>query len=166
MKRIESFVRRSLWALLVTALVGAGCSEDPTDPSPAPAEKTDDASIDRWMFNYMKTHYLWNEAVQKITPDYSLGYEKFLDDILEKVAAQTDETGRPVNYDDGHWTADETGKPIRSSFYSNIRRYKKSKTALGGGIRTRGTHKQTEGLGIEVMFYMSRNGDRKAPYVF
>ena len=47
MKRIESFVRRNLWALLVTALVGAGCSENLIDPSPAPApaEKTDNAAI-------------------------------------------------------------------------------------------------------------------------
>lgn len=160
MKRIECFVRRSLWALLLTVLVGAGCSEDPTDPSPAPkpSDKTDNASIDRWMFAYMKTHYLWNEAVKKVTPDYSLGYEDFLDDILEKVAAQTDDEGRPVNYDDGHWTKDkQTGKLTRSSFYSNIRRYKKSTVALGGGIRTRGTHKQTEGLGIEVAFYTPLN---------
>ena len=147
MKRIESFVRRSLWALLVIALVGAGCSENLIDPSPAPApaEKTDNAAINEWMFDYMKTHYFWNEAVRKVTPDYSLGYEDFLDDILEKVAAQTDEAGRPINYDDGHW---EDGE--RSYFYSNIRRYKKS-TALGGGIRTRGTHKQADGLGIEVI---------------
>ncbi len=163
MKRLESLVRRSLRALLAAALVGAGCSEDPTDPSPA--EKTDNAAIDRWMFDYMKTHYLWNEAVQQVTPDYTLDYEQFLDDILEKVAVQKDELGRPVNYDDGHWVTDEkTGESKRSSFYSNIRRYKKSKTAAAP--ETRGTHKQAEGLGIETMFYMSRNGDKKPPYVF
>lgn len=156
MKRLESLVRRSLRALLAAALVGAGCSEDPTNPSPA--EKTDNAAIDRWMFDYMKTHYLWNEAVQQVTPDYTLDYEQFLDDILEKVAVQKDELGRPVNYDDGYATANNGWH-----FYSNVQRYKKSSSK---SVVTRGTHKQAEGLGIETMFYMSRNGDKKPPYVF
>ncbi len=159
MKRIEWFVRRSLCVLLLAAVVGAGCSEDATESSPNSDKKTGDASINRWMFDYMKTHYLWNEAVQQVTPNYSLGYEKFLDDILEKVAAQKDEKGRPVNYDDGYATADGW------HFYSNIQRHKKSSSSKS--VVTRGTHEQTEGLGIEMIFYASLNKDgESAPYVF
>ncbi len=165
MKRIEWFVRRSLCVLLLTAVVGAGCSEDATESSPNSDKKTGDASINRWMFGYMKTHYLWNEAVQQVTPNYSLGYEKFLDDILEKVAAQKDEKGRPVNYDDGHWaTNEDTGKLERSYFYSNIQRYKAS--AATADIQTRGTRKQVEGLGIEMMFYIPLGPNNSGPYLF
>lgn len=158
MKRIELFVRRSLCALLLTAVVGAGCSEDPTESSPNSDKKTDNASINRWMFDYMETHYLWNEAVQRVTPNYDLDYEKFLDDILEKVAAQKDEQGRPVNYDDGYATANNGWH-----FYSNVQRYKKSSSK---SVVTRGTHEQVEGLGIEMLFYAGLGPEGTAPYVF
>ncbi len=157
MKRIEWFVRRSLWALLLTAVVGAGCSEDATESSPNSGNKTGDASINRWMFDYMKTHYLWNEAVQRVTPDYSLGYEKFLDDILGKVAEQKDEKGHPVNYDDGYATANGW------HFYSNVQRFKKSSSSKS--VVTRGTHEQAEGLGFEMLFYTPLN-EAKTKYAF
>ncbi len=103
------------------------------------------------MFDYMKTHYLWNDAVKQVTPDYSLGYEKFLDDVLMKVAKQND-----VNHDDGHW---EGGK--RSYFYSNVARYKTTKA------ETRGTReRKAEGLGIEMMLYTALGQSGKAPYAF
>jgi len=162
MKRIIATFRSGILFALLFALVAAtGCSKDePTRPGPEPSEK-EDADINRWMFDYMKTHYLWNEAVKKVKSDYSLGYEEFLDDVLTKVAAQND-----VNHDDGHWAINEkTGKLERSYFYSNIQRYKAS--AATAGIQTRGTRKQAEGLGIEMMFYASLNEDgESAPYVF
>ncbi|MDE6570590.1 MAG: PDZ domain-containing protein, partial [Alistipes sp.] len=56
--------------------------------------------------------------------------------------------------------------PTRPSVYSNLRPTQTTQPPVRGGISTRGTHLKVTGLGIEVMFYMSRNGDRKAPYVF
>lgn len=146
MKRIATIFHAAIACTIFAALVGTGCSKDePTRPPvPDPSVKDDEtAEIDRWMFDYMKTHYLWNGAVRQVKPDYDLEYEKFLDDVLNKVAAQND-----ANHDDGHWT---NGK--RSYFYSNIQRYKNSTAALGGGVRTRGTREQAEGLGIEMLFY-------------
>ncbi len=159
MKRIFATLRSGIvLASLLALVVATGCSKDePTrpEPDPKPSEKEDtDADINRWMFDYMKTHYLWNEAVKKVKPDYSLGYEKFLDDVLKKVAAQND-----VNHDDGHW---EDGE--RSYFYSNIQRYKAS--AATAGVQTRGTRKQAEGLGIEMMFYIPLGENNSGPYLF
>ncbi len=163
MKRIFATLRSGIVLASLLALVAAtGCSKDePTQPDSKPSEKEDtDADINRWMFGYMKTHYLWNEAVKKVKPDYSLEYEDFLEDVLKKVAAQND-----VNHDDGHWVINETGKLERSYFYSNIQRFRAS--AATKSIQTRGTRKQAEGLGIETMFYASLNKDGKsAPYVF
>ncbi len=161
MKRIIATFRSGIAFAFLFAFVGTGCSKDELSrPEPEPSE-TSDADIDRWMFDYMKTHYLWNKAVQQVKPDYSLEYEKFLDDVLMKVAAQNN-----VNRDDGHWAINEkTGKLERSYFYSNISRYKAS--AATAGIQTRGTREQAQGLGFEMMFYASLNEDGKsAPYAF
>lgn len=147
MKRIVTIFHAAIACTMFVALVGTGCSKDePTRPSvPEPSVKDDETSeIDRWMFDYMKSHYLWNEAVRQVKPNYNLKYDEFLDDVLNKVAAQND-----ANHDDGHWT---DGK--RSYFYSNIQRYKKSTAALGGGIQTRGTRETAEGLGIEEIIAM------------
>ncbi len=153
MKRIFATLRSGIVLASLLALVAAtGCSKDePTRPGPNPSEK-EDADIDRWMFDYMKTHYLWNEAVKKVKPDYSLEYEEFLEDVLKKVAAQND-----VNHDDGHW---EKGK--RSYFYSNIQRFNAS--AATKSIQTRGTREQADGLGIEMMFGMSIGQNGGSPY--
>ena len=153
MKRLLSFGRLYVAVALLAATVGAGCSKKDDVGKPGPGnqqQKHEDAPIDRWMFDYMKTHYLWNDAVKQVTPDYSLGYEKFLDDVLMKVAKQND-----VNHDDGHW---EGGK--RSYFYSNVARYKTTKA------ETRGTREQAEGLGIEMMLYTALGQSGKAPYAF
>lgn len=140
MKRIVTIFHAAIACTMLIALIGTGCSKDePTRPSSVKNEEM--AEIDQWMFDYMKTHYLWNTAVRQVKPNYNLEYEEFLDDVLNKVAAQND-----ANHDDGHWT---NGK--RSYFYSNIQRYKKSTAALG--IQTRGTRQTAEGLGIEMLFY-------------
>ncbi len=142
MKRIIATFRSGIAFALLFALVGTGCSKDePTRPT-SESSKKEDADINRWMFGYMKTHYLWNKAVQQVKPNYNQKYEDFLTDVLMKVAAQND-----VNHDDGHW---EDGE--RLYFYSNIQRYKAS--AATAGIQTRGTRKTANGLGIEMMFYI------------
>lgn len=151
MKRILSFGRLYVAAAFLVALVGTGCSKDDVGkPGPGIKDKNEDASIDKWMFDYMTTHYLWNEAVRKVTPDYTLGYEDFLDDVLKKVANQND-----VNHDDGHWVGSK-----RSYFYSNVARYKKTK------VETRGTREKADGLGIEMLFYAALGEKGGAPYAF
>ena len=97
----------------------------------------DNETLDRWMFDYMKTHYLWNEAVAKLTPDYTLDYKDFLRKVLVDVAAQGD-----VNHDDGHWSVDNAGQSVRQSFYTNIQRYPKA---------TRGTRETADGFGIDYI---------------
>lgn len=122
--------------------------DDPDDPNnnggndnPGTA-KGPDASIDEWMFNYMNTHYLWNRAVQNVTPNYALDYEEFLLDVLERVAAQND-----VNHDDGHWS---DGK--RTSFYSNVTRYKAGQTS---SVQTRfDLNTYISSYGFEMIYYM------------
>ncbi len=159
MKRIIATFRSGIAFALLVALVGAGCSkEEPARPEPAPTpapepSETSDDSIDRWMFDYMKTHYLWNKAVKQVKPDYTLGYEDFLEDVLKKVAAQND-----VNHDDGHW---ENGK--RSYFYSNVARYKAS--AATADVRTRGTREKADGLGFEMIF-ASYKDEKKSAIIF
>lgn len=101
----------------------------------------DNETLDRWMFDYMKTHYLWNEAVAKLTPDYTLDYKDFLRKVLVDVAAQGD-----VNHDDGHWSVDNAGQSVRQSFYTNIQRYPKA---------TRGTRETADGFGIDYIVYGS-----------
>lgn len=154
MKRIIATFRSGIAFALLVALVGTGCSkEDPERPEPAPTpepSESTDADIDRWMFDYMKTHYLWNKAVKEVKPDYTLGYDVFLTDVLTKVSKQND-----VNHDDGHW---EDGK--RSYFYSNIQRYKAS--AATAGVQTRGTRKQADGLGFEMIFAFYKDDKRSA----
>lgn len=100
----------------------------------------DNETLDRWMFDYMKSHYLWNEAVAKVTPDYTMEYKEFLQKVLLDIAAQGD-----VNHDDGHWEIGKSGQPERSSFYTNIQRYPASKATRGG------TRETIEGFGIEYI---------------
>lgn len=97
-------------------------------------------TLDRWMFEYMQSHYLWDEAVTKVTPDYTLEYKSFLNKVLLDIAAQND-----VNHDDGHWDVDQSGRPVRSSFYTNIQRYPITKTTRGG------TRETIDGFGIEYV---------------
>lgn len=66
--------------------------------------------VNHWMFDYMQSHYLWNEAVDNLIPDFSLDYQSFLTSMLDGIAAQDD-----INHDDGHWD----GKK-RTSYYSRI----------------------------------------------
>lgn len=137
--------RRLLLLLSAVMLCAPACSEKDGGGEPAPGP---DEQIDRWMADYMTTHYLWAEAMPLVTPDYTLGYEAFLDKLLLDIAARND-----INHDDGHW---ENG--VRQYFYSNIERRPASAAA------TRGTHRTEVGTGIDYLFYGSIAGDKKAPY--
>lgn len=67
-------------------------------------------TVNQWVEEYMRDNYLWNEAIENLTLDNTLGYKEFLTSILTGVAAQDD-----INHDDGHW---ENG--VRQSFYTRI----------------------------------------------
>ena len=131
---------------LCTLLLAAGCAGSPTDPDTGSAptaspEKTGEyAEVNRWMFNYLESHYLWNRAAQQTTPRYTLDYEDFLDDVLTQVAAQDN-----INREDGHW---EAGK--RQYFYSYVARYR---TGSQGRATRSGTQKTVSGYGFEQLFY-------------
>ena len=147
MKRI---LRLGLPAVLVAVFVAAAsCSKDGTEKKETPPPSSTDSDLNEWMFGYMKTHYLWNSAVKKVGPDYSLGYEEFLAKVLDDVAAQNN-----INYDDGHW---EGGR--RQYFYSNIERYKTTESAAS---ETRGTRETEEGTGIQYMSVFRIENGKKA----
>lgn len=114
-------------------------------------------TLDRWMFDYMKSHYLWNEAVANVTPDYTMEYKAFLQKVLVDIAAQGD-----VNHDDGHWEIGKSGQPERQSFYSNIQRYPITKS-------TRGTRETIDGFGIDYLAggaFVDGQGNRTGEYFF
>ena len=79
------------------------------------AEDGDFPEADEWIYNYMMESYLWNEPLVDFLPDYSADYQTFFQSMLDFVAARKDDRGRPLNYDDGHWT---DGK--RDYFYSYV----------------------------------------------
>lgn len=90
-----------------------------------------DIAVNRWVEKYMKEAYMWNEAIDNVPLDNTLAFDDYLTSILEGVAMQKDGTGRPVNYDDGHW---KDGK--RTSFYSNISLSEASRTTRAGETYT------------------------------
>lgn len=67
-------------------------------------------NVNKWIAEYMSTHYLWNDPVKKLMLDYSIDYQSFLTSILDGVAAQDD-----ANHDDGHWNGEK-----RENYYSFI----------------------------------------------
>ncbi len=139
-------MRRIVPALLLAMLWMAPACSDKNDDTPTSGP---DEAVEKWMADYMTSHYLWNEAMERVTPDYSLGYEAFLARLLRDIAAQND-----INHDDGHW---ENG--VRKYFYSNVERRSLSEAKL-----SRGTHQMTVGTGVSYLFYGSVNNDGKAPY--
>lgn len=68
------------------------------------AEEGDYSEVNEWMFGDMKERYLWNEPLADFEPDYGVGYQDFLESMLNFVAARKDGDGLPLNYDDGHWS--------------------------------------------------------------
>lgn len=66
--------------------------------------------INEWMYDYMQSHYLWNEPLPRLPLDYTLDYRRFLTSMLDGVAAAGD-----LNHEDGVWRG---GK--RESYYTYI----------------------------------------------
>lgn len=79
------------------------------------ARDGDYQEVNKWMYSYLHSNYLWNKALDNVTIDYSQNYSAFLNSILVGVAAQKDADGRDVNYDDGFWKNGE-----RRYFYSYV----------------------------------------------
>ena len=155
MKRpVALLVRFGARLALAGLLLAAGCTKSTVDDTPpstpggpaAPANPAEgaDAEINRWMFDYMTTHYLWNRALPQVKPDYSLDYEAFLQNVLTQVAAQND-----INHDDGHWS-----NGVRASFYSRIERYQAGLTTKTPESRS-GTRETIAGYGFEMVYIMA-----------
>ena len=66
--------------------------------------------VNKWLYQYMAERYLWNENIPELQLDYTLDYQKFLDQMLNRIAAFDN-----VNAEDGHWN---NGK--REYWYTNI----------------------------------------------
>lgn len=79
------------------------------------AEEGDYSEVNEWMYGYMKECYLWNEPLADFEPDYGVGYQDFFESMLNFVAARKSADGRPLNYDDGHWS-----NGVRNYFYSYV----------------------------------------------
>lgn len=78
--------------------------------------------VNEWMYDYMESHYLWNEPLPSLPLDYSLDYQRFLTSLLDAVAAQDD-----VNHEDGVWqggkrkyyyTFVQSGAPVGASSFA------------------------------------------------
>lgn len=67
------------FALLVPSSCARFGDEDPT-PSTG-----NDNTVNRRMDDYMKSHYLYNEAYRSVTPVFSKSYDAFLSDVLSQM---------------------------------------------------------------------------------
>ena len=83
------------WILPVVALIlGVCCAptaseldKKPGDSGSNPgsgSETITDKELKNWMVDYMREAYLWNEAMESVTPDYTLGYEELLEQMLKE----------------------------------------------------------------------------------
>ncbi len=67
-------------------------------------------TVNEWIYDYMAERYLWDEHIPALRLDYSLDYQKFLDQMLNSIAAFDN-----VNAEDGHWV-----NGVRKYWYTNI----------------------------------------------
>ncbi|MDE6446435.1 MAG: hypothetical protein K2L06_06200 [Alistipes sp.] len=128
-------MKRLLGTLFALLLLGA-CGDDKTSdgggtPLPKPAGKY--ATVNKWMYSYMSQNYLWPDPLTTMKTDYSLDYQKFLQSLLDGVAAHTDAQGRPLNYDDGHWSGDQ-----REYYYSYVDGPKPASRSAGDEVTETG----------------------------
>lgn len=102
--------------------------------------------LNKWMFSYMKSHYLWNEPLAELTPDYSLDYEDFLTSMLTYI-----DSDNHRNRDDGHWVNGQ-----RKYFYSYIEPLTTSKA-----MASRASEDEQTGSGIQYLgaAYITTNND-------
>lgn len=66
--------------------------------------------INSWIYDFMESHYLWNENIPQLKLDFSLDYQKFLTSMLDGIAAIDN-----ANAEDGVW---ENG--VHTSYFSEI----------------------------------------------
>ncbi len=128
-------MKRLLGTLFALLLLGA-CGDDKTSdgggtPLPKPAGKY--ATVNKWMYSYMSQNYLWPDPLTTMKTDYSLDYQKFLQSLLDGVAAHTDAQGRPLNYDDGHWSGGQ-----RKYYYSYVDGPKPASRSAGDEVTETG----------------------------
>ena len=71
----------------LSILVIAGILTKPGDSGSNPgsgSETITDKELKNWMVDYMREAYLWNEAMESVTPDSTLGYEELLEQMLKE----------------------------------------------------------------------------------
>lgn len=90
--------------------------------------------VNKWMYDYMQSHYLWNEPVPSLVLDYSVDYQNFLTQMLDGVAAHDN-----VNREDGIWQGDK-----RLSYYTFV----ESGAPTGTGTSTLAVGAPVNGTGI------------------
>ncbi len=66
--------------------------------------------VNKWIYDYMSTHYLWNDVIPMLMFDHSLDYDRFLTSMLDNIAS-VDE----INREDGYWV-----NGVRKNYYSYI----------------------------------------------
>ncbi len=72
-------------------LVLTGCPDGP-DPEPNPPTPTPNPyeASNTWIYNQMKTHYLYTDYLQSLTPDYTLSNEDFFESLLSTSPSDND----------------------------------------------------------------------------
>lgn len=90
--------------------------------------------VNKWMYDYMESHYLWNEPVSSLVLDYSVDYQNFLTQMLDGVAAHDN-----VNREDGIWQGDK-----RLSYYTFVQ----SGAPTGTGTSTLAVGAPVNGTGV------------------
>lgn len=144
---------KRLLELLFLLLVLGACGDDETSggkkPAPKPSGKY--TGVNAWMFPLMKQNYLWNEPLADMKPDYNADYDLFFASLLNAVAAQKDDRGRPLNYDDGHWKNNQ-----REYYYSYVKGPKEKTRSAGDEVTETGLWRlqplkiSTKGVGLVI----------------
>lgn len=84
--------------------------------------------INEWIYEKMSSTYLWNEPIRSLALDYSIGYQAFLQSILDGVAKAGD-----VNHEDGSYNQE-----LRTEYYTKIISNAPESKAVGQETRGNG----------------------------
>lgn len=126
---MKSLFRYVIVAIMIVTIASAlpSCSDSDDTPNAADNGETSSgtyADVNRWMLSYMEEYYLWNEPLSNFKANYSLSYDKFLDEMLDFVDADNHR-----NRDDGHWA---NGK--REYYYSYIESEAPTSRSVGDDV--------------------------------
>lgn len=96
---ILSHFMKKLWFAVMSALVVfVACTKDPgVDRGDDSDAKHADAQANRWMYSMLSKHYLWNDELKSVTPDYNESYDRFLHDLLVGLQSNTEDGKRYSN---------------------------------------------------------------------